>query len=1759
MASEKISQLPSATTSSGNDLYPLVQSGINKSITFLALSSAISSSIVSGINQLTGDVIAGPGTGSQSAVIVSVGGQSASAIASSVTAFSSATSSNTPSTIVKRDSSGNFSAGTITANIIGDVSGSAASFTGSLVGDVTRTQGATVIGTNVVDNSKLAQMPSNTIKGNNTGSTANALDLTVAQVNAILPVFSSSLNGLVPASGGGTTNFLRADGAWAVAGVGSVVSVGLSDGSTIPIYSISGSPVTSSGTLDFSLIVQAANQIFAGPVSGSSAEPTFRSLVSADIPNLSSTYVPQSEVGVALGVASLDASGKVPINQLPSVIMEYQGSWDPTTNTPALSDGTGTNGNVYYVSALDVGTVPGLTDPSMVNFQIGDIIIYTSAIGKWQLVTPAAGVRSVNGAQGAVTVNAINQLTGDVTTSAASSSQSKASTISAIQGTTVSGTTGSGNVVFSSAPTFTGTISGVSANFSSAISASNITGTNTGDVTLGTPNGLSLLGQVLSLGLASAGIPGALSGSDWSVFNSKQPAGAYLTAVTATSPLFSSGGTTPNITIQQANATQSGFLSNLDWIIFNNKLDKSAGNYITNPDAEINTTGWNLYNNSGNTVNATVVAQDITYTAVASGNAGNGINIDYIFHATQSYLTPLVTVLSPTHVTVAWYNGPTIANNPTATQLKAAWDAVSGAVALATATITGVASNRQYETGANITANGGDTSPINGTGGTPSGVTFTRNTSTPLVGIASFDLGKIAANEQGQGVSTDFVISSVDKGNKIQISFSYEGSSGMVLGSNSDVRIFVYDITNATLIPVKSTGASLPGPVSTPKVFTGQFLSNSTSVNYRLIFHISTVSAVAWDLLLDSVTVSGVLIATPQTQVPSLVLPSQPISGAVTDHMVVMWRDGDALWSPATIAGAALPVFGDDKTQLGFATNIVGLTADIFIRGFMDGFSFGPFVNFEQYIDNVAGGISPLPSPFNDMYVMVGMAISSTVLNIQFDTHVDLIANASGVPLKGGLLTNSAANDGTGDQVLVAGVNGAVPFYNSAATLGIQTGPAVVVGSPFTYTTATRTLSISSQTQNTFLAAPNGSSGVPTFRAIVAADIPTLNQNTTGSAAKLTTARTIAGNSFDGSANITFSNKFIVQGTADAGLTAAQFLGALGTGIIKNTTTTGVLSIAIAADFPTLNQSTTGTASNITGIVALVNGGTGVAAASANAAFNALSPMTTLGDMEYEDATPKAVRLPGNTTAVKNFLTQTGNGTISAAPVWSTLASGDVSNASTVTGTTVTDALNTLNNQAEEILLVAYNSGTVVTANTTIPTWTTVKDTNSAFVASTGIFTVPVDGDYTVNLNLQATISIFIATVYKNGVAQADNTSSTTEAAITTVVPNCVVGDTITIQISQSRTLTTSTIDTVLCIWKLASASATGSAGLFAFGGGSDGALTVTTNNLTSGPLTAGTLTRDAYFTNLTISGSGAIKTGAFRIFVSNTLDITAASAGAISFNGNNGGNGAASATAGAAGAAVAAGTIGGNTAGIIGGVGGTAAGTQGAASTAASPGEGGASGASGAGGAGSGGAGGALRAATAVTNGTPFVRYATDLLRGLSIYQGGTGGPGGSGGGGDGTAGGGGGGGGAGGGIVYLSARTINRGGSTAVGTIEAVGGTGGNGGTAAAGTRGGGGGGAGGGGGWIYLIYNNLAGTSGTNILSASGGTGGNGGNGTQVGVSGGTGGNGGSGGRISIFNLVTGIGTDTFGSAGSAATAASSSAGTTGGAGNTNTVSL
>jgi hypothetical protein len=97
------------------------------------------------------------------------------------------------------------------------------------------------------------------------------------------------------------------------------------------------------------------------------------------------TYQLRSEKGVSNGYASLDSGGKVPISQLPSSIMEYKGTWNASTNTPTLANGTGDTGDVYICNVA--GTVNFGAGP--LTFAVGDYVIYSGSI--WQRSSGAVG------------------------------------------------------------------------------------------------------------------------------------------------------------------------------------------------------------------------------------------------------------------------------------------------------------------------------------------------------------------------------------------------------------------------------------------------------------------------------------------------------------------------------------------------------------------------------------------------------------------------------------------------------------------------------------------------------------------------------------------------------------------------------------------------------------------------------------------------------------------------------------------------------------------------------------------------------------------------------------------------------------------------------------------------------------------------------------------------------------------------------------------------------------------------------------------------------------------------------------------------------------------------------------------------------------------------------------------------------------------------------------------------------------------------
>ena len=92
-------------------------------------------------------------------------------------------------------------------------------------------------------------------------------------------------------------------------GVGTVTSVALSLPTSI--FDVSGSPVTTSGTLTATLDTQTANYVWAGPTTGAAAAPTFRALVAGDIPDLSATYLPTTGGTIS---SNLTISGDLTVN-----------------------------------------------------------------------------------------------------------------------------------------------------------------------------------------------------------------------------------------------------------------------------------------------------------------------------------------------------------------------------------------------------------------------------------------------------------------------------------------------------------------------------------------------------------------------------------------------------------------------------------------------------------------------------------------------------------------------------------------------------------------------------------------------------------------------------------------------------------------------------------------------------------------------------------------------------------------------------------------------------------------------------------------------------------------------------------------------------------------------------------------------------------------------------------------------------------------------------------------------------------------------------------------------------------------------------------------------------------------------------------------------------------------------------------------------------------------------------------------------------
>lgn len=331
------------------------------------------SSVGTPITALTGDVTA-TGPGSAAASVVSVGGSSAANVHSAEQAANAATNLNTVSTIVKRDASGNFSAGTITAALSGNASTattatsatSATSFTGSLAGDVTGTQSATTVGkingvslaglsTGILKNTTTTGAPSiavaadfPTLNQNTTGTAANitatsnstlttlsALTLPGSQVSGNITGSAANVTGTVATNHGGTgvTSVTTAPTASAFAGWDA--SSNLSANNLIEGYATT---VTAAGTTTLT-VASAGVQNFTGTTTQNAKLPVASTLTAGH------TFIIQNQ---STGAVTVQTSG---LNTLATV----GANQTATVTCVNAAGGTGTASWTYSLAAQSVG------------------------------------------------------------------------------------------------------------------------------------------------------------------------------------------------------------------------------------------------------------------------------------------------------------------------------------------------------------------------------------------------------------------------------------------------------------------------------------------------------------------------------------------------------------------------------------------------------------------------------------------------------------------------------------------------------------------------------------------------------------------------------------------------------------------------------------------------------------------------------------------------------------------------------------------------------------------------------------------------------------------------------------------------------------------------------------------------------------------------------------------------------------------------------------------------------------------------------------------------------------------------------------------------------------------------------------------------------------------------------------------------------------------------------------------------------------
>ena len=287
-----------------------------------------------------------------------------------------ATNLNTANAIVARDASGDFSARNITATLLGNADTASTLQTArtiSLAGDLTGS--ASFDGSANITINTTASFVGTTNLSYDSATRVIASD---TGTDATLPLFSSTIAGLTPHSGGGSVNYLRADGTWATP-PGTATNLGYTQ-ATSTITSSTGTGValptftsTSNGLVPFSgggtqkflradgsWITVGSRQTFVGTSAPSSANEGDQWYDTDE----GRTYIYYTDSDSSQWVEGNPSwNGGIPVGSVtPSYLSTGGPQWDTSGNLELTTASTGVilkspNGTRYKVTVTNAGSL----------------------------------------------------------------------------------------------------------------------------------------------------------------------------------------------------------------------------------------------------------------------------------------------------------------------------------------------------------------------------------------------------------------------------------------------------------------------------------------------------------------------------------------------------------------------------------------------------------------------------------------------------------------------------------------------------------------------------------------------------------------------------------------------------------------------------------------------------------------------------------------------------------------------------------------------------------------------------------------------------------------------------------------------------------------------------------------------------------------------------------------------------------------------------------------------------------------------------------------------------------------------------------------------------------------------------------------------------------------------------------------------------------------------------------------------------------